>query len=289
MLKIRPATLKDKDIVIDFSKRSWNSNDGEFDYIPLVFDKWVNDKEGQFVIAELNGKPVGCAKLTCLKPNIAWLEGLRVDNTKQGLGIGKALQKHFIDQRENFENVRLSSFIENYASLHIIKKRGFEEKARFTIYEAEVKESLPINFDVKVITDITTVSSYLNKQQLLVSNNFLGFDWVFKPLTNQLLSSLVKNNSVYGVYDNNKLQGLMILSSDHCKETDYCINYLQYNNEKYAKSLLNFAKNKVADLKVNKVVAMCSDIPDMRELFINNNFYSYNKEINNVFAFELKK
>ena len=289
MLKIRPATIDDKEIVSDFSRRSWCSNDGEFDYIPRVFEKWVNDAEGQFVIAELNGEAVGCAKLTLIDGNTAWLEGLRVDNTKQGLGIGKALQNYFLDQKDSFDSIRLSSFIQNYASLHIIKKRGFEEKAKFTIYETEVKESLPVKHNVQIVNDLGAISNFICNKQLLTSNYFLGFDWLFKPLTNKLLNYLVKNNNVYGIYDNEQLQGIIILSYDYCKDTDYCINYLQYNTLEYAETLINFAKNKVVNLKENKVNAMCPDIQDMRDLFESHAFYTYTDEINNVFVFELKK
>lgn len=284
---IRPATMVDKEIVTSISRQAWNDGTEDYEYIPRVFDKWVEDKAGQFVVAEYDNKVVGCAKLTLTAPAEAWLEGLRVDSSAQGLGIGKALQKYFINQSDQFSSMRLSTYIGNDAALHIIEKQGFVRQANFTILEAKVVGGA-IEDSVEVVKKIDLVWEYLDHERLKENNYFIGFEWLFQPLSYSLLQQLIDNNAVYGVFNTYKqLTALMIFSNQYCKESGYCINYLQFDSVAAATSLISYAKTITSAAAIKLLITMCPDNAELREVFKHNDFYGYDSHINNVFVYEL--
>ena len=287
MVVIRPAKQQDREIITKISANAWETH-GDYDYISLVIDEWLADRQGQLVVAEMQGQLVGCAKLSVIDDNVAWLEGLRVARNKQGLGIGKELQRYFTDQIDDFSAIRLSTFIGNEASLHIINKQGFSEMARFTVYEALATASEKSFEPIVQLVDADEVWHFIDHKTLFQSNNFVGCGWVFKQLNPRLLHKLLKSQSGYGIYSDGQLQALMLLSDHHCKECGYSINYLQYSSMEDANLLLEFAKHKSAAKSIKKVLTMCPDSPSLRKLFLSHQFYSYTEDINNVFVFELK-
>ena len=80
---IRPAQATDKDTVLAFCAHTFDDGD----YLPEVWDEWVADHKGQFLIGTFNGVPVGAAKVSMLTPTEAWLEGLRVDERYRHRGL----------------------------------------------------------------------------------------------------------------------------------------------------------------------------------------------------------
>ena len=100
MLKIRRLTLDDKSEVVEITKNIWDGDD----YIPRVFDKWVQDKDGEFVAAVDNhGKIIGFEKLTMVTQHDAWIEGLRKDLSSKVKGVGVFLTNYFLDKLSSFQ------------------------------------------------------------------------------------------------------------------------------------------------------------------------------------------
>ena len=75
------------------SSRIWEGRD----YLPRVFDAWLADGDGEFDAVLLDGRVVGCGKLTFFTPVDAWLEGLRKDPSVPEKGLGRALALHFFN------------------------------------------------------------------------------------------------------------------------------------------------------------------------------------------------
>lgn len=69
---------------------------GAFDPHLDRFDAWLADRAGAFVVAVLDGRVVGCAKLTELDAGQWWLEGLRVHPQYRGRGVAHRLVSHRI-------------------------------------------------------------------------------------------------------------------------------------------------------------------------------------------------
>src|SRR5262249_37031 len=65
----------------------------EGDYIAEVWDAWMADSKGRFLVAEVEGSPVGVGHLAMLSPTEGWLEGIRVAPDARQHGVGTALMR----------------------------------------------------------------------------------------------------------------------------------------------------------------------------------------------------
>jgi len=122
-LTVRRARAEDKPAVVEFCSRIWEG----WDYLPRVYDRWLEDPRGAFLVAELNGRPVGTDKITVLSPGEIWLEGLRVDPEARGRGVARAINSRAMEVIAGLEprTVRFGTVADNWASRHMGEKDGF--------------------------------------------------------------------------------------------------------------------------------------------------------------------
>lgn len=285
MIKIRPATMEDKEAVLHISNSAWN-DDEEFDYIANIFDQWVTNGKGDFVVAEYDGKLAGCARLTRLTPQDAWLEGLRVGLEYQGKGIGKALNQYFIAQHTNYKTMRLSTFIENKASIHIMERKGFQPNVGFRIMEA-TPQNIPLLRPVEALNDLDEVKAFLDASKLQLRQQFLSFDWTFQKLNDQLLQELLQERSVFGTRDIlGRVDGLIILSTRHCKGPNLSICYLQANDN--YDTLLAFAHQEGHRRGIKTLITMCPADETLQQALQKHGFASFTDDPLNVFVYTLR-
>ncbi len=104
----------------------------------LVWDQWVSDKRGFFAVAVLDGRPIGTAKLTVLRPGEIWFEGLRVDPLFRGAGLSHRLTDFLLRKAEKTgaRTVRYATGGMNLTSQHIGKSWGFKLLRRYMCFEA---------------------------------------------------------------------------------------------------------------------------------------------------------
>ena len=67
MLEVRPATMEDKEAVLAFCRDTFDWGD----YIEYVYDRWVDDPDGELAVAVLDDKPVGISHVGTTTPSIA--------------------------------------------------------------------------------------------------------------------------------------------------------------------------------------------------------------------------
>lgn len=122
-LIVRRARAEDKPAVVEFCSRIWEG----WDYLPRVYDRWLEDPRGAFLVAELAGRPVGTDKITVLSPGEIWLEGLRVDPDTRGRGVARAINCRAMEVIAglNPRTVRFGTVADNWASRHMGEKDGF--------------------------------------------------------------------------------------------------------------------------------------------------------------------
>ena len=95
----------------------------------------LREKLADFVVAERDGRVVGCAALTELGPALGEVRSLAVDETANGLGIGHALVDHLMAQaagrgfREVLALTRRASFFERLGFVATERER-FVDKLR---------------------------------------------------------------------------------------------------------------------------------------------------------------
>ncbi len=143
LFTIRRMTVADKPAMLDIASRIWEGHD----YLPRVFDGWVADQEGEFAAVLVDGRLVGCGKLTFVTPTDAWLEGLRRDPAAPVKGVAEAVARHFLARlarHPSLASIRFSTGAQNAASIHVNEKLGFRLRVAFSSKEWEGKpEELP--------------------------------------------------------------------------------------------------------------------------------------------------
>jgi len=102
-------------------------------YLAKVFDMFLNEKRGAFLVAEVDGKLVGCGKFTIMPDGSAWLESLRVLPEYQGVGIGKGFYNEFfnIARTQDVTTMRMYTGVKNAVSKGLAEKFGFRVSAAY--------------------------------------------------------------------------------------------------------------------------------------------------------------
>lgn len=131
-LIIRSAEKRDKDTIETIAGKIW-----EDDYLGRQFEKWLED--GNFFTAEIEGKVVGCAKISILPSKTGWLEGLRVDPAFHKMGIGREFNRFMFNKISEMkskgiiDSVEFSTYYKNEESLHMGDKAGFKIIEKFIV------------------------------------------------------------------------------------------------------------------------------------------------------------
>lgn len=86
-MNYKVLTYEDYDDILDISKNIWEGKD----YIPKIFHKWVDAKEGCFLGLEKDNKIVAFWKYTILPDRQGWIEGLRVQIEYRGQQLAHAI------------------------------------------------------------------------------------------------------------------------------------------------------------------------------------------------------
>lgn len=107
---LRDALPEDRDAVVAFTADTWEGGD----YIHWVYDDWVRDELGRFLVAVevSSGQIAAIDKLSFLAPGEAWFEGIRVNPAYRGRGLAAAMQRHLIEEARSM-GARTVRFITN--------------------------------------------------------------------------------------------------------------------------------------------------------------------------------
>lgn len=125
--RIRRARLTDLPAVRRISSRVRSE-----DYVPRSFPRWVRDPRSYVLVAESDGRVVAVSRARLVTPHEAWGQGIRVDPTWQGRGIGLAITRHWPDvlYRRGARVARVAVLGDNVGSQEMVAKSGFHIAAR---------------------------------------------------------------------------------------------------------------------------------------------------------------
>lgn len=208
MIEIRRARHDDKKRIEEISRDIWEGDD----YLPQVFDAWVEETGGEFSVITVDGRVAGCAKITELPGRVLWLEGIRVDKAYRGQGLGKKMAEYQLERAQGMgaSRIELGTFIENYESLAIIEKRGFVKVAGFKfmmkpLTEKDGEDCLQISSDcverIKSLEDLGGAGEIMARLASEPRLGYVGFDWTFMRCTEALLDRLILQEALYRVGD----------------------------------------------------------------------------------------
>ncbi len=182
----RPALPKDTADVLELVSHIWEGND----YIPYVWQDWLADPLGVLAVAEMGGRVVGLAKLSCLAADDWFMEGLRVHPDYWAQGIAARLNKYIVEYwRQHYEgSVRLATHSENVKVHHMSERNGFKRVVEIIFHEAPALQEKTDSFEPAEMNDLIEVLDFASQAgslKLTAGLFDLGWRWA-RPATSDL-------------------------------------------------------------------------------------------------------
>lgn len=112
-------------------------------YLGTLFDHWVHDREGELIVAEMDGALAGVGKFTVLPDGSAWLEALRVSPDAQGQGLGKRFYQRFFE----IARERKTPAMRMYTGLRNVRSKGLAERYGFHLAATYRGAGLKVELD----------------------------------------------------------------------------------------------------------------------------------------------
>lgn len=206
----RPALPKDGADVIELTRTIWDGHD----YIPTVWEEWLEDMDGLLAVAEYGGKTIGLGKLTKLAENQWWLEGLRVHPGYQGRRIGSYIMEYLYKHWESNAGgiVRLATASYRLSVQHLCDRYGFKKIGEFSEFNAATisngASAEQIGFlPVKTGQESQAAEFACKSQSLNIGSGLidLGYRWL-TPVPS-LISDAIKQGNAWWWHKN---QGLLL-------------------------------------------------------------------------------
>ena len=212
-ITIRKAKPSDKAPILEISKKIW----GGHDYLPDVWDDWVADKKARFIVATVNGRTVACARASLQTKDVAWLEGVRVNEQYRGFGIAGKLNNSLVQwaSREGARVARLSTGSSNRASREHLAKIGFPLILTFQRLEsAKGLRTKPLGITTARGSP-STVWNWLRTRPSFAKNHAMYSDgWTWYPLTLQTLRKLVSQGRVFTILRDRQLEACCVFDDE---------------------------------------------------------------------------
>ena len=222
---VRRMTPADKPAMMEIASRIWDG----FDYLPTVFDEWVADTQGEFAAVHLDGKLVGCGKLTFFTPTDAWLEGLRKDPRVTEKGMGAEVARYFLSRlavRRDLTSIRFSTYVRNFSSITVNERLGFRrrtvlsvkawEGTRAELEAVPLRSSVGARSHVETATDERSVLDYLDRAGCFPAAGGLVVEgWRAWPFSRELVAArYVRTGRCRAIAKGRGLAGLAIWVPD---------------------------------------------------------------------------
>ena len=106
-LILRPVRPADRERIVEITRDVWEGHD----YIPRVFDDWVEEASAAFQAVEVDGVVVGVQRMRPYAHGLVWYEGLRVATSHRRRGIARSMLESAIaeSREQGFRGMRLAT------------------------------------------------------------------------------------------------------------------------------------------------------------------------------------
>ncbi|HOD53326.1 MAG TPA: GNAT family N-acetyltransferase, partial [Candidatus Cloacimonadota bacterium] len=191
----RPLRHEDKGSVLELVKNIWDGDD----YMPYIFDKWVDDPKGEFTGAFLENELVGLAKLSFYADGYAWLEGLRANPNAKVRGIATAFNRYMISRINQYPDIKaieFNTYFANYASIHAAEKNGFKKMAIWSYKVRDLDDEMTKadyetdELDINDLMTILRISTFLQAERICSG-------WEAYPIIEEVIHSHFISSSNY--------------------------------------------------------------------------------------------
>lgn len=219
----RPARPSDTPAMHELTRAIWDGHD----YVPLVWEDWLADPEGQLVAAEATdpseaSRLVGVGKLSRLSQYDWWLEGLRVDPGLEGRGVASQIHDYILKTwlEIGAGTLRLATFSNRYPVHHLCRRDGFHLAAEVSFCKASSLPGADLpqagGFSPVEITEIDQALAFAQQTPgLAFSSGLVDLLWRWgRPR----LEYLAEAQSTGRLFWWRERQGLLSFSEDYDEE-----------------------------------------------------------------------
>lgn len=217
-------------------------------YVPHVWDLFMSDAEGDWTVAEIDGKVVGCGKYSLLPDGSAWLETLRVVPQRQGLGVGKRLYEHWLrlSGEKGVKVMRMYTGVRNLVSKGLAERYGLKpvETFRGTLIKS-YPGKLEAHHGFRRVTDAGRATELLMGHKAEWSGWFV-MNRTFYKLSPELCVDLAERGMVY---EDPETGSLIAMGARFMPE--YGLHIGMFSGDKEA--CLGFAVKTAIDQGVDKI------------------------------------
>jgi ribosomal protein S18 acetylase RimI-like enzyme len=207
---IRPARPEDTPAALELSSHIWDGDD----YVPEVWEKWLQDTQGCLLVAECEGRLAGFAKLSELTPQDWWMWGLRVHPEFQGKGIASQLHEAIVEywQEHGQGAVRLSTHVERLPVHHLCERTGFRKVGQYSYFQAEaLPEAAPHLEAVRLEETDEALTMALNNPLSALTLGYMDRGWEWLPPRSAPLIDMIGSGLAY--WSKNR-SGLLLMEEE---------------------------------------------------------------------------
>jgi len=252
-LVVRRARTSDREAIAAVASRIW----GGTDYLPLVWDHWLKDREGALLTATLEGRPVGVSKVTVLAPGEVWLEGLRLDPSLHGRGLSRQINRATFRTAKALgaKSIRYATGLSNAASRHLAEVRGFWLVARSRYVVARSAPLRTLSSRKASPADLKAVARFVRASECYrAMSGLYGLTWRFPALDERRLRRLVAAGRVLVLPRRGAIRAVGIWDRDD-REGEVCLGYVDGSDRDIAR-IARDARAVAASLGEQEVSAM---------------------------------
>jgi GNAT superfamily N-acetyltransferase len=225
-VEIRPAELADYDDVVAFASDTWADRREDGDYIPQVFEDWV-ESDGprqRTLVADTGDDIAAIAQFVLLSEHEAWAQGMRTNPEYRGQGVGSTLVHAGFDwAREQGATVaRNMVFSWNVMGLGHSRATGFEPATEFRWVHPEPDADATLEHELT--SDAHAAWQFWQdsaaRDHLRGLTLHTGESWALSELTRDRLATAADRVTLQVVQDDAGTQGFAFRSRTYEREED---------------------------------------------------------------------
>ena len=236
-------------------------------YVPHVWGMFLNDKDGEWTMEELDGEIMGIGKYSILPDGTAWLETLRVVPEAQGLGLGKRLYELWLklSEEKGVKAMRMYTGVNNAVSSGLAERYGLSTVETFH----GVKMAVP---DFKSETTFKNITDVKEATKLLHPlgekwGNWMVMNRTYYQWSPALCKWLTENGMVYRDDNGN----VVVMGARFMKEFQLHLGLFDGDS----KVCLDFVKATASKNKVSLHCLLPSHLDKIESILVK---YGFDKE-----------
>lgn len=235
-VELREATHDDYDAVAAFTSSTWGGDD----YIPDVYHDWIEGEHSHTLVADPEGSNkelAGIAQAVMLSEREAWTQGMRVNPTYRGAGIGTTLTHALFDWARDRDAVVARNMVYswNRAGLGLSRAAGFGPATEFRWLHVEPASdasgggSVGETGDSTATADPAAAWTYWRESEARRRLGGLALapeeSWALRELTRESLATAAEETALLTVSDQRGVRGLSYRTRTYDSEGETGVEY----------------------------------------------------------------